>query len=96
MSGMHRGEEVQFGSIHSPELPHERVLPQLFLRQQPLLQSLLPIPKPPGLPQVHQEPIHLLWEKVLLTLSQLLLQVWQEEPAWQKLSIPPQPQLLPL
>ena len=64
MSGMHRGEEVQFGPIHRPELPHERVLPKLLLRQHTLLQPLLPIPKPQSLSPVHQEQIHLLWEKV--------------------------------
>lgn len=64
VSGMHRGEEVRFGPIHSPELPHERVLPQLLLCQHPLLQPLLQIPKPQGLPQVFPEPIHLLWEEV--------------------------------
>ena len=69
MSGMHRGEEVQFGPIHSPELPHERVLPKLLLRQHTLLQPLLPIPKPQSLPQVHQEQIHLLWEKVSAVLT---------------------------
>lgn len=34
--------------------------------------------------------------QVLFALPQLLLQVWQEEPAQRKLWIPPQPQLLPL
>lgn len=72
------------------------MLPQLLLCQHPLLQPLLQIPKPQGLPQVYPEPIHLLWEEVLLALSQLFLQVWQEEPAQQKFSIPPQSQLLPL
>ena len=77
MSGMHRGEEVQFGPIRSPELPHARVLPQLLLCQHPPLQPLVPIPKPQGLPQVHQEPIHLLWEKVsaILTLALQLVKV---------------------
>lgn len=69
MSGMHRGEEVRFGPIHSPELPHERVLPQLLLCQHPLLQPLLQIPKPQGLPQVYPEPIHLLWEEVSAVLT---------------------------
>lgn len=69
VSGMHRGEEVRFGPIHSPELPHERVLPQLLLCQHPLLQPLLQIPKPQGLPQVYPEPIHLLWEEVSAVLT---------------------------
>ena len=64
MPGLRRGEEVQCGPLPSPELPHERVLPQLLLCQLPLLQPLLSVPKPQGLPQVHPEPIHLLWEKV--------------------------------
>lgn len=66
---MRRGEEVHFGPIHSPELPHEGVLPQLLLCQHPLLQPLLPIPKSQGLPQIHPEPILLLWEKVSAVLT---------------------------
>lgn len=78
MPGMHRGEEIRFGPIHGPELPHERVFPQFLLCQHPFLQPLLPIPKPQGLPQVHQEPIHLLWEKVSAVLT-LTLQCFLPE-----------------
>lgn len=56
--------EVQCSPGHSPELPQERVLPQLLPCQHPVLQPLLPVPQPQGLPQVQPKPIRLLWEKV--------------------------------
>lgn len=58
------GEEVQCSPAHGPELPQKRVLPQLLPCQHPVLQPLLPIPQPQGLPQVSPEPVRLLWEKV--------------------------------
>lgn len=50
---MYRSEEVQ--RIDSPQLPRQRVLPQLLLCQHPLLQPLVQIPKLQGLPQVQPE-----------------------------------------